>query len=204
MTENNTAYSYPDYDDDYNYQEYNYNEYDYSYNNHNYSDYNYHYNYDTDYEEEKIQEIQNEIELKTTGRTENNTHSDKFYAGESRSGSVFSIILVSVIATSLLGAVIYTLDKRNTVYNTVTSMNKELSLAEAENVRLQSELESKMSAKNVEEYAENVLGMKKMDSSQIKYIKIQTDDVVNIPEREKGISAKLKSFFDACVEYFRG
>lgn len=203
MTEDNTAYSYPDYDDDdYNYPEYDYNEYDYSYDNHNYSEPD--YNYDTDYQEEDIAGIQNEIELKTNDVTETDTHSDKSYASESKIGSVFSIILVSVIATSLLGAVIYTLDKRNTVYNTVTSMNKELSLAEAENVRLQSELESKMSAKNVEEYAENVLGMKKMDSSQIKYIKIQTDDVVNIPEREKGIPAKLKSFFDACVEYFRG
>ncbi|MDE6034324.1 MAG: cell division protein FtsL [Ruminococcus sp.] len=125
-------------------------------------------------------------------------------ADESRAGSVFNIILVSIIAAALLGGVVYTFDRRNTVYNTVTSMNKELSLAEAENVRLQSELESKMSAKNVEEYAENILGMKKMDSSQIKYIKIQTDDVVNIPEREKGIQAKLKGFFDACVEYFRG
>lgn len=123
---------------------------------------------------------------------------------EAKSGSVLVIILISIIAASMLGSVIYTLDRRNTVYNKVTSLNKQLNLAEAENVRLQSELESKMSAKNVEDYAENVLGMKKMDSSQIKYIKIQTDDVVNIPEQEKGFIAKVKGFFDSCVEYFRG
>lgn len=123
---------------------------------------------------------------------------------EAKSGSVLVIILISIIAASMLGSVIYTLDRRNTVYNKVTSLNKQLNLAEAENVRLQSELESKMSAKNVEDYAENVLGMKKMDSSQIKYIKIQTDDVVNIPEQEKGFIAKVKGFFESCVEYFRG
>ena len=61
-----------------------------------------------------------------------------------------------------------------------------------------------MSAKYVEDYAENVLGMKKMDSSQIKYIKTQTDDVVNIPEQKKGFFAKVKGFFESCVEYFRG
>ncbi len=123
---------------------------------------------------------------------------------ETKSGSVLAIVLVSLVAAALLGSVIYTLDRRNTVYNKVTDLNRQLNLAEAENVRLQSELESKMSAKNVEDYAENVLGMKKMDSSQIKYIKIQTDDVVNIPEQEKGIIAKVKGFFDDCVEYFRG
>lgn len=124
--------------------------------------------------------------------------------GESRVGSVLAIIFVSILAAALLGAVIYSLDKRNTMYNKVSALNKELHLAEAENVRLQSELESQMSAKNVEEYAENVLGMRKIDSSQIEYIKIRTGDVVTIPEKEQNIFTKIKNFFDECVEYFRG
>ena len=123
---------------------------------------------------------------------------------ETKAGSVFTIILVSVLAAALLGIVIYSFDRRNTVYHKVSALQSELNLAQAENVRLQSELDSKMSAKNVEDYAENVLGMKKIDSSQIKYIEIQTDDVVNIPEQEEGLGAKIKSFFDSCVEYFRG
>lgn len=123
---------------------------------------------------------------------------------ESKSGSVFNIILVSVLAAVLLGTVIYSFDRRNTMYNKVSALNNELNLAEAENVRLQSELESKMSAKNVEDYAENELGMQKIDSSQIKYIEIQTDDVVSIPQQDEGVIAKIKSFFDKCVEYFRG
>ena len=140
-------------------------------------------------EQEKVPEARKNIQMKHN---------------ETKSGSVIAIVLVSVLAAVLLGSVIYTLDRRNTVYNKVTDLNRQLNLAEAENVRLQAELESKMSAKNVEDYAENVLGMKKMDSSQIKYIKIQTDDVVNIPEQEQGIIAKVKGFFDDCVEYFRG
>lgn len=90
------------------------------------------------------------------------------------------------------------------MYSRVSSLQSELNLAEAENARLQSELQAKVSAKNVEEYAENVLGMQKIDSSQIKYIEIQTDDVVNIPEQDQGILAKLRNFIDRCVEYFRG
>ena len=90
------------------------------------------------------------------------------------------------------------------MYSRVAALNNELTYVEAENVRLQTELESKISAKNVEDYAENVLGMKKIDSSQIKYIEIQTDDVVSIPEQNDGLVAKIKKFFDRCVEYFRG
>lgn len=123
---------------------------------------------------------------------------------DAKTGSVFTIILVSVLAAILLGSVIYSLDRRNTVYNTVASKTNELNLIEAENVRLLSELESRMTAKNVEDYAENVLGMQKIDSSQIEYIKIQTDDVVNIPEPEESVIKKIKNLFDKCVEYFRG
>lgn len=123
---------------------------------------------------------------------------------ETKSGSVFSIIVVSALAVVMFGAVIYSFDRRNTMYNKVSALNNELNIAEAENVRLQSELDSKMSAKNVEDYAENVLGMQKIDSSQIQYIEIQTDDVVNIPQQDESLLAKLKRLFDACVEYFRG
>lgn len=121
-----------------------------------------------------------------------------------RRGSLISIILISVIAAAFLGGVVYAFDRRNTVYNQVAALNDELELVEAENVRLQSELESRMSAKNVEEYAENELGMRKIDSSQIKYIRIQTDDVVDIPQQDDGLISKIKGFFDSCVEYFRG
>ena len=122
---------------------------------------------------------------------------------EARSGSVFKIICVSLLAAALLGSVIYSLDKRNTAYNKVSTLQEKLDSVAAENVRLQSELDGKMSAKSIEEYAKS-LGMEKIDSTQIKYIQIQTGDVVTIPEQEKGIMAKIKSFFDKCVEYFRG
>ena len=123
---------------------------------------------------------------------------------EEKSGSVTTIIFASALAVVLAGGTIYSLDKRSTMNYKVTALNNELNVAQAENVRLQSELESKMSAKNVEEYAENELGMQKIDSSQIKYIRIQTDDVVSIPKQDEGVLTKIKEFFENCVEYFRG
>lgn len=136
---------------------------------------------------------------------EKNSHSQgEPQKNEAGIGSVLSIIFVAALAAVLFGTVIYSLDRRNTMYSKVSSLTNELIYAKAENVRLQTELESKISAKNVEEYAENVLGMKKIDPSQIKYIEIQTDDVVSIPEQDEGFVVKIKKFFDYCVEYFRG
>lgn len=129
---------------------------------------------------------------------------NKNKSGESRIGSVLMMIFISVLACCLLGGVIYSLDKRNATYNRLSSLKNELKLAEAENARLQSELDSQMSAKNVEAYAEDVLGMKKIDPSQIEYIKTNTGDVVSIPEKEDNIFTKVKKFFDDCVEYFKG
>lgn len=123
---------------------------------------------------------------------------------EARRGSVIRIVMLSLLAAALLGSVIYSLDRRNTMYNKVTSLNGKLELTEAENTRLQSELESEMSAKNVEEYAENVLGMQKIDPSQIEFIKIQTGDVVSIPKQKKTLIDKIGDFFDKCGEYFKG
>ena len=133
-----------------------------------------------------------------------NDRSISQHKNDARDGAILTIVFVSLLAALLLGSVVYSLDRRNTMYNKVATLNNELELTKAEYVRLQSELDSKVSAKNVEDYAENVLGMQKIDSSQIKYIKIQTGDVVSIPAQEKGIAAKIKAFFDRCVEYFRG
>lgn len=123
---------------------------------------------------------------------------------EDKGVSLFTILGSATLGIGMLGLAILSANNDNTVYNEVTAKKNELDTVQAENVRLQAELEKKMSAKNVDEYAENVLGMKKIDSSQIKYIQIQTDDVVNIPKQNATILSRIRDFFDYCVEYFRG
>ena len=54
------------------------------------------------------------------------------------------------------------------------------------------------------EYAENVLGMRTIDGSQIEYVEIQTNDVVEIPDEEKNVFVNVKTWFDNLVEYLRG
>ena len=46
--------------------------------------------------------------------------------------------------------------------------------------------------------------MKKLDKSQIEYIKIQSEDVVQIPVEEQSFFSKLKDALHNIVEYIRG
>ncbi|MBQ8182066.1 MAG: hypothetical protein IJ010_08890 [Ruminococcus sp.] len=169
-------------------------------------DYSYDYSYDFSGEPDPFSD-----EASLPEQPDSETESEKnekpvlrYRRTEAKKGSVIRIVFLSLLAVALLGSVIYSLDRRNTMYNKVASLNDKLELTEAENVRLQSELESRMSAKNVEEYAENVLGMQKIDPSQIEFIKIQTGDVVIIPEQKKSFFDKIGDFFEKCAEYFKG
>ena len=66
------------------------------------------------------------------------------------------------------------------------------------------ELESKMTLKNVEDYAVNVLGLQKLDNSQIKYVQTQTDDIIEIPEENKNIFVRAKEKINSFLEYIFG
>ena len=107
--------------------------------------------------------------------------------GGTGAGAVLLVILISLMAAALLAGVIISYNRRNSIYNEINEKTAALNLA-----------------KNVEDYAENVLKMRKIDSSQIKYIKIQTEDVVSIPEQDDGVLSRIKDFLSDIVEYFRG
>ena len=69
---------------------------------------------------------------------------------------------------------------------------------------MQTEIEANMSLKNVEAYAEDVLGLKKLDKSQITYIQIQNEDVVEVTQTESNIFVSIKNKLDDIVEYLFG
>lgn len=121
-----------------------------------------------------------------------------------KSGSKMLVFFLTIAAVLICSMVIVTLDRRNRIYNEITTANAQLATLEAENVRIRSELDAKVSLKNVEDYAENVLGMKKIDNSQIEYIQIQNSDIVSVPEKEDSIFAKVGGFIEKCLEYLKG
>jgi cell division protein FtsL len=90
------------------------------------------------------------------------------------------------------------------ISNEITTLTREYSDLQAENVRMQSELAGKASNKNIQEFAEEQLGMYPLNTSQVEYVQIQTNDVVSIPEAEQNVFVRLKGWFDSILDYLRG
>lgn len=121
-----------------------------------------------------------------------------------RRGTASKVFLFAFSAFSISFFFISNKVETNKIYNQKTSATQRLESVQSENVRLKSELESKMTLKNVEDYAVNVLGLQKLNNSQIEYVETQTDDVVEIPQGEKNIFVKIKDKCDDILEYIFG
>ncbi len=120
-----------------------------------------------------------------------------------RRSSVVGIVLAVFLGFLLLAAAIFSEVQLLQINHEITDLEKQRTDLLSENIRMQSELAGKTSNKDVQEYAENVLGMHEIDASQIEYIQIQTNDVVEIPEAEQNVFVKIKTWFDDLVEYIR-
>ena len=118
--------------------------------------------------------------------------------------STTKVVLAAVSVLMLLFSVIYGKGETKKLYSENSDLNTKVEMLQSEKVRKQSEIEEKMALKNVEDDAENVLGLKKLDKSQIEYIKIQSEDVVQIPVEEQSFFSKLKDALHNIVEYIRG
>jgi len=123
---------------------------------------------------------------------------------QGRTVSVVSIVATAAVCMTFLWIMLMSLDKRNKLYSEITQARNELSVLQSENVRLSSERDAKMNAKNVDEYAKNVLGMIDLQLSQINFIELQTEDIIYIPPPEENIWIKIKNFFSDCLSYLRG
>lgn len=121
-----------------------------------------------------------------------------------RKASAVKLVVGVFFCFGLLAAVIYSNVQQLQISNQITEKQQELTDLQSENVRMKSEIAGRTSNKNIQTYAEEVLGMRTIDQSQIEYVQIQTDDVVNIPEEEQNIFVRVKIWFDSFVEYLRG
>ncbi len=127
-----------------------------------------------------------------------------FYIAPKKRGQALKISVVSILAVSLFYVVINSYVQLNEVYSDITAASTQLNELRSENVRMQTELEGQASIRNIKEYAEERLGLQKMDQSQIQYIQIQTEDEVIIEEPEQNIFIKIKRWFVDLIAYLRG
>lgn len=124
--------------------------------------------------------------------------------GSRHRASTIRAIFLGVCAFMLVGVVIYGRMQTNEIYSEIAKAQTEYDDAVAKNVSMRSEMEGKMTVKNVAEYAENVLGLKQIGRSQIQYIQIQTEDEVTIPEPETNLFVRIHEHLTRVWEFIKG
>ena len=109
----------------------------------------------------------------------------------SRSGSRFMIVACAVAVFGALWAVNVQNTKEDDIARMVDDQKKLLAEAQDENSLLQSRLDSKINISYIEEYAANELGMSKVTNSQINYLSVNTEDLIEVSPEELSQTAAI-------------
>lgn len=127
-----------------------------------------------------------------------------FRVSSGKCGAALKVFIAGILALLMFSVIINSYVQLTEVYSSISEANAELNTLRSENVRMQTELEGKASISNIKDYAEQYLGLQKLDQSQIQYIDIQTEDTVEIDGEEQNIFVRLKHKFEDIVAYLRG
>lgn len=119
-----------------------------------------------------------------------------------RHESALRLFVRAAFIFAVFCAVLYGKVESNSLFNEIHDLESELKNLQSENITLAAEYESRTSLKNVEDYAENVLGLKKLDKSQIEYVELPGDQVIEIVETEqKNIFVIIRNKINELREY---
>lgn len=113
-------------------------------------------------------------------------------------------VTLGILTCVLIGTVIYGRVQTNEIYTKIAALQAEYDDLVARNVSMKSEMEGKMTVKNIEEYAEDVLGLRPLNQSQIEYIQLQTEDEVVISEPESNFFVTINDYLVSFWEFLRG
>ena len=100
---------------------------------------------------------------------------------------IANVVSIAVMLT-LIVAVIATNAAITTTSTQIADIQDDIVLLESEKSYLEFTLESRMTLDQIESYAENQLGMVKMDSSQKKYVELESENKIVVnqsPVKEK-------------------
>lgn len=116
--------------------------------------------------------------------------------------SAFKFLLKSILILAVLCMVLYGKVESNRLFNEISDLEAQLKSLQAENITLAAEYEAATSVKNVEDYAQNVLGLQKLDKAQIEYVELEDDSVIEIVEvSQQNVFVMIKGWFSDLCEY---
>lgn len=110
-------------------------------------------------------------------------------------------LCVAAVVVSVLGLMITSRVRMTELDTVINTKEEDLVVLQSEKIRLMDELASKTSTEEVEEYAENVLGMQKVESSQIIYISAESGDKVEMADA--GNASIIETIGSAITKFFK-
>ena len=113
--------------------------------------------------------------------------------------SVVNILSIAVIVSLVIG-VIYTNSAITQTTNQIAKTQDVITELESEKAYLEFTLESRMSLDEIEDYAVNVLGMVKMDSTQVEYIEIESENKTEFSN--ENLANKIEEAVEPVLSYF--
>ena len=113
--------------------------------------------------------------------------------------TALSVLSIAVVISMVIG-IVYTNSQITEITTDISAVQKEITELESEKAYLNFTLESRMSLNEIEEYAINVLGMVKMDSTQVEYIEIESENKVEFSGENLG--DKIENVVQPVLSYF--
>ena len=110
------------------------------------------------------------------------------------------IMAYGLVCFCLVTCLLFVRAQSDKVASQIADVKNKIDIAEGETVRLNAELNSKISTEKIEDYAENVLGMVKAESYQITYLDLSDGNEVVVSGNKSlnkgdGKSSGLKELF---------
>jgi len=96
------------------------------------------------------------------------------------------VIVSALLMIAMLFCALHTFAKKNELTYEISTLQTQLSVAESENTRINSELNSLVSMSMIDQYAVEELGMSKVQSNQIRYI-----DVAQFKEERQAAALRI-------------
>ena len=113
--------------------------------------------------------------------------------------TALNVLSIAVIVSMIIG-IIYTNSQITEITTNISDVQSEITELESEKAYLEFTLESRMSLNEIEDYAVNMLGMVKMDSTQVEYIEIESENKVEFSEGNLG--DKIEEAVQPVLSYF--
>ena len=110
----------------------------------------------------------------------------------------FLLVVAAAVALSVVGYMVYCKMTLSELGDRLVNAKAELTLADSEYVRLQTDLQEKMATRSIEEQAK-ALGMERPQANQIEYVVINDTDKVEVAQQ-----AQEKGFFESIFDTIAG